>query len=165
MTDKVTATTIMFRFVAPTNTGGLPIESYAVEYKETTQQWQDARRRVWPSSKTYFMLRNGWINKCFIEVKEVTCLPDYFVAAGQGKNKRSSLQHLFYKNVGLDTMLANFAQREQFDVRVSIDSKANKRKGENVLQNTFFCLHLIRMNKSWIAKQIRISVSLKTSYR
>jgi hypothetical protein len=43
VTDKVTATTIMFRFVAPTNTGGLPIESYAVEYKETTQQWQDAR--------------------------------------------------------------------------------------------------------------------------
>jgi preprotein translocase subunit SecE len=51
VTDKVTATTIMFRFIAPTNTGGLPIESYAVEYKETTQQWQDARRRVWPSSK------------------------------------------------------------------------------------------------------------------
>ncbi len=43
----------MFRFIAPTNTGGLPIESYAVEYKETTQQWQDARRRVWPSSKSY----------------------------------------------------------------------------------------------------------------
>ena len=53
VTDKVTATTIMFRFVAPTNTGGLPIESYAVEYKETTQQWQDARRRVWPSSKLF----------------------------------------------------------------------------------------------------------------
>jgi hypothetical protein len=43
----------MFRFIAPVNTGGLPIESYAVEYKEATQQWQDARRRVWPASKIF----------------------------------------------------------------------------------------------------------------
>ena len=28
--------------------GGLPIESYAVEYKEAQQSWNDARRRVWP---------------------------------------------------------------------------------------------------------------------
>ena len=51
ITDKVTATTIQFRFVNPTDTGGLPIEAYAVEYKEAQQQWNDARRRVWPESK------------------------------------------------------------------------------------------------------------------
>ena len=28
--------------------GGLPIESYAVEYKEAQMSWPDARRRVWP---------------------------------------------------------------------------------------------------------------------
>ena len=51
ITDKVTATTIQFRFVAPTDTGGLPIDSYAVEYKETMQDWNDARRRLWPASE------------------------------------------------------------------------------------------------------------------
>ena len=51
VTDKVTATTIQFRFVNPTDTGGLPIEAYAVEYKESMQQWNEARRRVWPQSK------------------------------------------------------------------------------------------------------------------
>ena len=40
--------------------GGLPIESYAVEYKEATQQWQDARRRVWPASKLKFSLPVGY---------------------------------------------------------------------------------------------------------
>ena len=50
ITDKVTATTIQFRFVAPTDTGGLPIDSYAVQYKEGTQQWNDAKRRLWPAS-------------------------------------------------------------------------------------------------------------------
>ena len=51
VTDKVTATTIQFRFVNPTDTGGLPIEAYAVEYKEAMQDWNEARRRVWPQSK------------------------------------------------------------------------------------------------------------------
>ena len=51
ITDKVTATTIQFRLVAPTDIGGLPIESYAVEYKEATQEWQNAQRRVWPASE------------------------------------------------------------------------------------------------------------------
>ena len=58
VTDKVTATTIQFRFVNPTDTGGLPIEAYAVEYKEAMQDWNEARRRVWPQSKnikTYSM--------------------------------------------------------------------------------------------------------------
>jgi len=47
--DKYTATTLEFRFVAPTDSGGLPIESYAAEYKESRQPWEEARRRVWPS--------------------------------------------------------------------------------------------------------------------
>ena len=51
VTDKVTATTIQFRFVAPHDTGGLPIDSFSVEYKETTQEWDHAKRRVWPASK------------------------------------------------------------------------------------------------------------------
>ena len=78
VTDKVTATTIQFRFVAPHDTGldflplyvsclftyfflnnlclhcfsgGLPIDSFAAEFKESTQQWDNAKRRVWPASK------------------------------------------------------------------------------------------------------------------
>ena len=51
VTDKVTATTIQFRFVAPHDTGGLPIDSFSVEYKETTHEWDNAKRRVWPASK------------------------------------------------------------------------------------------------------------------
>lgn len=54
VTDKVTATTIQFRFVAPVDTGGLPIEAYAVEYKEASQDWQDSSRRVWPACKSSF---------------------------------------------------------------------------------------------------------------
>ena len=53
VTDKVTATTLQFRFVNPTDTGGLPIEAYAVEYKEAMQNWNEARRRVWPQSRFY----------------------------------------------------------------------------------------------------------------
>ncbi|CAB4060805.1 NCAM [Lepeophtheirus salmonis] len=48
--DKVTATTVQFRFVAPVNTGGLPLDSYAVEYKEKSLEWKNADRRVWPIS-------------------------------------------------------------------------------------------------------------------
>ncbi len=47
----MTATTIQFRFVAPTDTGGLPIDSYNCQFKEGLQEWQDARRRVWPLCK------------------------------------------------------------------------------------------------------------------
>lgn len=54
VTDKVTATTIQFRFVAPHDTGGLPIDSFSVEYKETTHEWDDAKRRVWPASSAGF---------------------------------------------------------------------------------------------------------------
>ena len=64
VTDKVTATTIQFRFVNPTDTGGLPIEAYAVEYKEAMQDWNEARRRVWPQSKNikYFSIN---LRRCF----------------------------------------------------------------------------------------------------
>ena len=48
--DKLTATTIQFRFVPPIKTGGLPIDAYAVEYKDTKSSWLAAKRRVWPAS-------------------------------------------------------------------------------------------------------------------
>jgi len=47
--DKTTATTILFRFVAPTDTGGLPLDAYAVEYKDSRKDWISAKRRVWPA--------------------------------------------------------------------------------------------------------------------
>ena len=49
--DKTTATTLQFRFVPPTKTGGLPIDAYAVEYKTSQADWISAKRRVWPARK------------------------------------------------------------------------------------------------------------------
>ena len=46
--SQVTSTTLHFRFVPPTNIGGLPLDAYAVEYKETRHEWNLSRRRVWP---------------------------------------------------------------------------------------------------------------------
>ena len=46
--DKVTATTMQFRFVPPTDIGGLPVDAFAVEYKEAREEWP-GRRRVWPA--------------------------------------------------------------------------------------------------------------------
>jgi hypothetical protein len=43
---------VKFRFIEPTDTGGLPIDSYVVEFKESSQSWQDARRRMWQASKS-----------------------------------------------------------------------------------------------------------------
>lgn len=54
--DKTTATTILFRFVAPTDTGGLPLDAYAVEYKDSRKDWISAKRRVWPASKICHIL-------------------------------------------------------------------------------------------------------------
>jgi len=48
--DKTTATTLQFRFVPPTDMGGLPIDAYAVEYKDLRADWVTARRRVWPAA-------------------------------------------------------------------------------------------------------------------
>ena len=48
VSPQVTSTTLHFRFVPPTNIGGLPLDAYAVEYKETRHEWNLARRRVWP---------------------------------------------------------------------------------------------------------------------
>jgi len=73
--DKTTATTLQFRFVQPTDMGGLPIDAYAVEYKESRSDWEGARRRVWPaaqnggyiledlSPKTTYHLRFGCKNR------------------------------------------------------------------------------------------------------
>jgi neurocan core protein len=42
---------MQFRFVDPTDIGGLPIESYAAEYRQNRQHWREARRRVWPANE------------------------------------------------------------------------------------------------------------------
>lgn len=49
--DKVTATTLQFRFVPPTDGGGLPVDAFAVEYKEQREDWAGSRRRVWPATE------------------------------------------------------------------------------------------------------------------
>ena len=51
--DKTTATTLQFRFVQPTDMGGLPIDAYAVEYKESRSDWISAKRRVWPAGEFF----------------------------------------------------------------------------------------------------------------
>ena len=51
--DKTTATTLQFRFVQPTDMGGLPIDAYAVEYKESRSDWSTAKRRVWPAGEHF----------------------------------------------------------------------------------------------------------------
>ena len=48
---KTTATTMHFKFVPPTDTGGLPILEYAAEYKEKSQEWTAAQKRVWSAGK------------------------------------------------------------------------------------------------------------------
>ena len=47
---RVTATTIELGLVGPSlgDSGQLPTESYAVEYKETRHQWNEASKRYWP---------------------------------------------------------------------------------------------------------------------
>lgn len=59
--DKQTATTLQFRFVPPTDVGGLPVDAFAVEYKETRgDDWTQAKRRVWPArgDKPSYILEN-----------------------------------------------------------------------------------------------------------
>ena len=51
--DKTTATTIQFRFTPPSDTGGLPVDAYAVEYKDSRKDWISAKRRVWPASRNW----------------------------------------------------------------------------------------------------------------
>ena len=41
------------RFVPPTDVGGLPVDAFAVEYKEQREDWTQAKRRVWPASKKF----------------------------------------------------------------------------------------------------------------
>ena len=82
--DKITSTTLQFRFVPPTNIGGLPLDAYAVEYKETRHLWNQAKRRVWPIgtyiSCTYiksifiFQLKMGSIFwKICLQKQHLTC--------------------------------------------------------------------------------------------
>jgi len=45
------ATTISFGFVGPTDTGGIKIKAYAVQYKEVKQSWDEGRNKSWPVGK------------------------------------------------------------------------------------------------------------------
>lgn len=68
----MTATTIQFRFVAPTDTGGLPIDSYTCQYKEVSLEWSDAGKRVWPVSQN---------NVYILEMLQPTTTYDFRFAA------------------------------------------------------------------------------------
>lgn len=46
--DVVTATTISFSFVAPTDTGGIRIKAYSVQYKEISKTWEESGNKSWP---------------------------------------------------------------------------------------------------------------------
>ena len=50
---QITATTIEVGITGPSigDSGRLPIETYAVEYKETRSEWKDAKKRYWPISQ------------------------------------------------------------------------------------------------------------------
>lgn len=45
------ATTISFGFVGPTDTGGIKVKAYAVQYKEVKQSWDEGRNKSWPVGK------------------------------------------------------------------------------------------------------------------
>lgn len=68
----MTATTIQFRFVAPTDTGGLPIDSYTCQYKEVSLEWSDGAKRVWPVSQN---------NVYILEMLQPTTTYDFRFAA------------------------------------------------------------------------------------
>ena len=68
----MTATTIQFRFVAPTDTGGLPIDSYTCQYKEVSLEWSEAAKRVWPVSQN---------NVYILEMLQPTTTYDFRFAA------------------------------------------------------------------------------------
>jgi len=53
--DVVTATTISFAFVGPTDTGGIKVKAYAVQYKEMSQTWEEARNKSWPVDTPYIL--------------------------------------------------------------------------------------------------------------
>jgi len=53
--DVVTATTISFAFVGPTDTGGIKVKAYAVQYKEVSQTWEEARNKSWPVDTPYIL--------------------------------------------------------------------------------------------------------------
>ncbi|XP_050056028.1 fasciclin-2 isoform X4 [Aphis gossypii] len=53
--EVVTATTISFGFVGPTDTGGIKIKAYAVQYKEMSQTWEEARNKSWPVDTPYIL--------------------------------------------------------------------------------------------------------------
>lgn len=50
---SIAATTITFSFVAPVETGGIKIKAYAVQYKEISQNWEEARNKSWLVGKLF----------------------------------------------------------------------------------------------------------------
>lgn len=46
--EVITATTITFSLIGPSDTGGRPIKAYVVQYKKESQSWMEAMNRTWP---------------------------------------------------------------------------------------------------------------------
>ncbi|PSN54959.1 Fasciclin-2 [Blattella germanica] len=53
--EIITATTITFSFVGPAETGGLPTKRYAVQYKQSYDDWKVARNKTWPLDSPYIL--------------------------------------------------------------------------------------------------------------
>lgn len=51
--EEVTATTIRFAMNGPDYNGGLPLISYAVQYKQQGESWDDKLEQQWPRASTY----------------------------------------------------------------------------------------------------------------
>ncbi|XP_065347050.1 fasciclin-2 isoform X4 [Cloeon dipterum] len=53
--EVITATTITFTFIGPSNDGGLPVRSYAVQYREGGRNWDEALNKTWPVDSPYIL--------------------------------------------------------------------------------------------------------------
>ena len=51
--EEVTATTITFEMNGPSYDGGLPLISYAVQYKQQGESWDAKQEQQWPVGTTY----------------------------------------------------------------------------------------------------------------
>ncbi|KAL1138703.1 hypothetical protein AAG570_008765 [Ranatra chinensis] len=53
--DVITATTITFSFIGPSNTGGRPVKAYAVEFKKEKDNWSESQNKTWPVDSPYIL--------------------------------------------------------------------------------------------------------------
>lgn len=73
-TNTITATTIKFSIVPPSNYDGLPIRSYSVEYKPERQPtWEYAQKHTWSNGKLGVNLYSVALHNCNVIIRY-----DYF---------------------------------------------------------------------------------------